>query len=174
MNDPSATPGGGDAATVAAVATPEGAIDLQLPPPLEDEFLDSLTGTWRGVLRLGGVEFEATNEVGWILNRQFVLGRNRAVSALGVGESQELWQRTAEARVYKLWWADAWGNAGIAECRPTAGGWTIAGNDPLVGGFRNTILRTAPDELAIVQESGPDASGAFTRIGDGHLRRTQT
>lgn len=158
----------------AAVATAGEALDLQLPPPLADAFLESLTGVWRGVLRLGGVEFEATNRVEWVLNHQFLLGRNRAVGAVGIGESQELWQRTAQPGVYKLWWADAWGNTGIAECRPTDGGWTIAGGDPMVGSFRNTILRVKADELAIVQESGPDDKGEFTRIGDGHLHRTAT
>jgi hypothetical protein len=155
----------------AAATAGSEALDLNLPPPLADGFLDSLTGTWRGVLHLGGMEFEACNRVEWVLNHQFIFGRNRATSALGVGESQELWQPTPEAGVYRMWWADAWGNAGIAEVRPTTGGWIIAGSDPLVGGFRNTVLRAGPDELEILQESGPDEHGAFTRIGDGRLRR---
>jgi hypothetical protein len=147
---------------------------LELPPPFEDEFLESLTGDWEGVYTLAGVRFDASAEVRWVYNHQFVRGLNHSRGSIGLAESQETWQPTQEKGVYKLWWFDSWGNAGVADGRATETGFVIHGDDPLMGSFRNMVTRNGEDELLFQLDSGPDEHGAYTQMGGGYYRRIKT
>lgn len=146
--------------------------ELTLPPPYEDEFLEALCGDWAGEYTLAGVKFDSTAEVKWVFNHQMVQGRNHSVGPIGISDSEETWQRTDQPGVYKLWWFDSWGNAGVADARTTETGFEILGHDPLMGSFRNTVTRKGSEELNFKLESGPDENGAFNHLGGGFYRRT--
>jgi hypothetical protein len=146
---------------------------LQLPPPYEDEFLDFIIGDWAGKYTLDGLEFDSKSEVRWAFNHQFVRGLNRSEGAIGVAESSEVWQPAGEPGAYKLWWFDAWGNAGVAHGKLTPTGWFFEGDDPAIGGFRNIITRNGEDELLMRMEQGPDENGNFNVVGSGFYRRVK-
>lgn len=146
---------------------------LQLPPPYEDEFLETIVGDWAGKYTLAGVEFDSNAEVKWVFNHQMVQGRNHSVGLIGISESEETWQPTKEKGVYKLWWFDSWGNAGVADGRSTETGFVLHGDDPLLGGFRNTVNRNGEDELLFNLESGPDENGGYKPLGGGFYRRVK-
>jgi hypothetical protein len=158
-------------ATAAAAAADSG---LQLPPPCEDEFLDNLTGDWVGKYTLAGVEFESHSQLAWVFNHQFVRGLNQSRGAIGLAESSEIWQPTKEPGVYKLWWFDPWGNAGLAHGRSTPTGWFFEGFDPAFGKFRNTITRKGDDYLDLRMEAGPDENDQYSLMGTGFYRRVGT
>jgi hypothetical protein len=147
---------------------------LQLPPPVQDDFLEALTGDWYGKYILLGIEFEATAEVKWAFNSQYVQALNHSRGSLGLVESQELWQPTKEKGVYKLWWFDPFGNAGIADAKATETGFVIHGHDPSMGSFRNSVTKNGPDELLFRLDAGPDEEGNFTKTGEGFYRRVGT
>lgn len=148
------------------------AAELQLPPPYEDEFLETIVGEWEGEYTLAGLKFVSDAEVKWVYNHQFLQGRNRLVGPIGICESEETWQPTKEKGIYKLWWFDAWGNAGVADGRSTETGFVIHGGDPLIGTYRNTVIRK-DDELLFNLESGPDENGDYKPLGGGFYRRVK-
>jgi hypothetical protein len=154
--------------TAAAV---EGHPEVALPAPYQDEFLESLTGEWAGVYVFGGVEFQSTADVRWAFNHQFVRGVNLSRGSIGLSETQEIWQPTSEKGMYKVWWFDSWGNAGIANGKETETGFVIYGSDPLFGSFRNTGTKNGSEELRFQLDNGPDEDGNYTPLGSGYYRR---
>ncbi|MGD2114163.1 MAG: hypothetical protein PVG07_03860 [Acidobacteriota bacterium] len=152
-------------------ATDESQPEVALPPAHEDDFLEYLTGDWAGKYVFGEVEFDATAEVRWAFNHQFVRGINMSRGSVGLAESQEIWQPTDEEGKYRVWWFDSWGNAGVAEGESTPTGFIIHGDDPLFGSFRNVGTRNGSDELQFSLETGPDEDGEYTQIGGGYYRR---
>lgn len=146
---------------------------LQLPPPVQDDFLDALVGDWEGKYTMAGIEFDSQAEVRWFLNGQYVQALNHSRGAIGLVESQELWQPTPEPGVYKLWWFDPFGNAGCADARSTETGFVIHGQDPSMGAFRNSVIKNGSDELIFRLDAGPDEEGNFTQAGGGYYRRVK-
>jgi hypothetical protein len=155
--------------TTEAPSLSESELALALPAPVDDPFLDFITGDWAGIYTLAGIEFEAKAEVLWMFNHQFVRGFNHSRGSIGLCESQEIWQPTKEKGVYKVWWFDSWGNAGVADGWSTEDGFMIHGEDPLVGSFRNTVTKNGPSELLFkLENKGED--GEWNHIGGGYYR----
>jgi hypothetical protein len=159
----------------AATATvPEENPEVALPAPYEDDFLEGITGDWAGVYVFGGIKFDSTADVRWAFNHQFVRGVNLSRGSIGLSETQEIWQPIKDQKgVYKVWWFDSWGNAGVANGKQTETGFVIYGDDPLFGSFRNTGTQNGPDELRFQLENGPDENGAYTELGSGFYHRVK-
>jgi hypothetical protein len=154
---------------------PEGETETatpQLPPPVTDPFLDSLTGRWECTTHFMGMVLESWSEVRWVCNHQFVQGITHSRGAIGEMESQEIWQPSPVEGVYRFWWFDPFGSAGCAEARTTATGFVITGNDAASGAFRNVTTQLNADEMRFALEEGPDEAGAYKPIAEGHFRRT--
>jgi hypothetical protein len=158
--------------TVAAPSA-EQTINLELPPPFEDERLETLVGSWAGLYTMAGVPFHAKADVRWAFNHQYVMVINHSTGPIGATESAEIWQASKVPGDYKLWSFDPWGNAGLAEGKAIEDGFLFTGDDPLVGKFRNKVTWNGRDHLLLRMESGPDENGGYRVMGDGFYRRVE-
>jgi hypothetical protein len=143
----------------------------QLPPPLQDPFLERLVGTWKVSNQVGPVTFEGTIAFEWALNHQFVRTTERTEGPAGSYEAEWFW-RPADGKIL-VWWFDSWSNSGSAGGSPSGDELILNGVDPAAGPFRIAIRFAGPDEFSTVTGLGPDETGAFKENVRGTFRRTK-
>jgi len=157
----------------AVVSVVEGEFQVQLPPPSQNEYLDFLVGDWVGYYNMAGMHFDVKATTKWVYNHQYVQGLNQSTGPIGTVESQEMWQATQKDGVFRLFYFDPFGGAGLGEAIWAEDGFLIIGDDESTGPFRNTVTVRGNDELIFRLDLGPDAEGQYRTIGHGHYERVK-
>lgn len=157
----------------AVVSVVEGEFQVTLPPPAENRHLDYLVGDWAGSYTMAGMQFEVRATAKWAYNHQYIQAENRGHGPVGLVESKEMWQPTEREDMFRLFYFDPFGGAGLGQARKTETGFVIQGDDPSTGPFRNTITCNGNDEMLFQLDLGPDEEGNFRTIGGGRYERVK-
>lgn len=157
----------------AIVSVVDGEFQVQLPPPAQSKYLDFLIGDWIGYYNMAGMHFDVQATARWAFNNQYVQALNQSRGPIGLVESQEMWQPTADEQVFRLFYFDPFGGAGLGQAIWSETGFVITGDDESTGPFRNTVTVRGNDELLFQLDLGPDPEGQYRTIGKGHYERVK-
>lgn len=88
-----------------------------LPPPVKDEVLAKMVGTWRAAGEMGGQKYVDTVRARWGLNRQFVITDVKTSDANDskkvLYEGHGLMRYDTDKKQYVMHWFDAYGSMQI-------------------------------------------------------------
>ncbi len=144
---------------------------MKPPEPLQDKFLESLVGTWKGPSDFMGEAFEGTATYEWVLGHQFLKGTEKSVGPSATYFSEGFWK--VEKGEYLAWWFDSMGSAGSMKGKLEGDTLASTGTDPMFGPFRALTKRVGADEITWTMESDPERDGTFAKIGEGTMRRVK-